>query len=355
MEKRATIKDIAEKAGVSIGSVHCALIGKPGVSEQTRLRIIKVANECGYRPNSVAASLKRKTVRIAAAFPGPTEDNRFFFTYVWEGVREYIREVSDFNIELIEVPYYKGVNNHADELSELINHREFDGLLTVGYTDMGGKISLQQFKNKNIPVVLIANDLPQSGRLCCVQPNYQIVGRTLAELILRQIPAGSGILLCAGDLLIPAHNQIVQGFDAYLDEHHLDNPVYKVHANKIKQEVYDHIVRELKRENVKACCCVNARSSVLLGEALVETGKAGHIIAVGSDLFDENINFLSSGVFTNLLLKNPYRQAYMAAKFLLEYLIRGTQPSMEVLYVGSEIVFQSSLPMYENDSYRLII
>ena len=36
MSKRITIKDIAERAGVSIGSVHCALYGKPGVGDATR-------------------------------------------------------------------------------------------------------------------------------------------------------------------------------------------------------------------------------------------------------------------------------------------------------------------------------
>ena len=39
MSKRITIKDIAERAGVSIGSVHCALYGKPGVGDATRERI----------------------------------------------------------------------------------------------------------------------------------------------------------------------------------------------------------------------------------------------------------------------------------------------------------------------------
>jgi len=349
LEKRITIKDVAKKAGVSLGSVHCALNGKPGVSEETRIRIIQVANEYGYRPNSVAASLNRKTIRIAAAFPGPTEENRFFFTNVWEGVRAYIDEVSDFNVELIEVPFYKGVNNHADELSDLLENREFDGLLTVGFTDMGGKISLQKFKERNIPVVLIANDLPNSGRLCCIQPNYHIVGRTLAELVIRQIPPGSGILLCAGDLLIPAHYQIVQGFDAYLADKKLSNPIYKVHANRIKKDAYDHILRVLRDTDIKACCCVNARSSVMLGEILLETGKAGHLIAIGSDLFEENNQYLRQGVFTNLLLKNPYNQAYLGARYLVEFLLKGVKPSMQTLYVGSEIVFQSNLPMYENN------
>lgn len=354
MKKRITIKDIAEKSGVSIGTVHCALYGKPGVSEETRLRIQKIAKDYGYRPNAVAASLKRKTIRIAAAFPGPTEDNRFFFTYVWEGVRDYMRTMSDFNVELLEVQYYDGLNNQADELTDLLKHTEVDGLLMMGFTDIREKMAIQRFVEKDIPVVLVGMDLPQSGRLCCVKPDYQIIGRTLAELLVRQIPKDGEILLCAGDAAIPAHYLIVQGFDAYLEEKELKNPVYKVHTNKINQENYDRILRALQREEVTACCCVNARSSVMLGKALMQTGKAGQMPAVGSDLFAENFNYLRTGVFTNLLQKNPYMQAYLAAKFLVEYVLRGVRPPIDNIYVNSEIVFQSSMSMYENEEYKLL-
>ncbi|AZO94240.1 LacI family transcriptional regulator [Halocella sp. SP3-1] len=354
LDKRITIKDIAEKADVSISTVHCALAQKPGVSEQTRLRIQKIAKECGYRPNVVASSLKRKTIRIAAAFPGPTEDNRFYFTYVWEGVRDYMRTMSDFNVELFEVQYYDGPNTQADELNDLLQHTEVSGLLTLGHMGIYGEMSIQRFVEKDIPVVLINTDLPKSGRLCCVQPNYQIIGRTLAELITRQIPKNRSILLCAGDASIPAHYLIAQGFDAYLEEKGLNNPVYKIHSNKSKEEHYKRIVRELRREEVAACCSVNARSSVMLGKALVETGRDGQMTAVGSDLFEENFKYLREGVFTQLLQKNPYLQAYLAAKYLLEYVLRDVRPPMDTVYVGSEIVFQSSMPMYENGAYKLL-
>ncbi|MBB6215320.1 LacI family transcriptional regulator [Anaerosolibacter carboniphilus] len=354
MKKRITIKDIAEKSGVSIGTVHCALSGKPGVSEETRLRIQKVAKDCGYRPNAVAASLKRKTIRIAAAFPGPTEDNRFFFTYVWEGVRDYMRTMSDFNVELLEVQYYDGLNNQADELTDLLKHTEVDGLLTMGYTDIREKVAIQRFIEKEIPVVHVGMDSPQSGRLCCVQPNYQIIGRTLAELIIRQTPKDGGILLCAGDAAVPAHYLIAQGFDAYLEEKGLKNPIYKIHTNKIQQEDYNRILRGLQREEVTACCSVNARGSVMLGKALIESGKAGQMTAVGSDLFEENFDYLRTGVFTNLLHKNPYKQAYLAGKYLVEYVLRGIRPPMDTVYVGSEIVFQSSMSMYEHGEYKLL-
>lgn len=54
---RITISDIAEKAGVSISAVSYALNGRPGVSEATRARVVRVANEMGWAPSSAARSL----------------------------------------------------------------------------------------------------------------------------------------------------------------------------------------------------------------------------------------------------------------------------------------------------------
>jgi DNA-binding LacI/PurR family transcriptional regulator len=54
---RVTIRDIAERAGVSKGAVSYALNGRPGVSEDTRERIITIANELGWYPNRAARAL----------------------------------------------------------------------------------------------------------------------------------------------------------------------------------------------------------------------------------------------------------------------------------------------------------
>ena len=54
---RITIKDIAERAGVSKGAVSYALNGRPGVSDDTRDRIVAIANELGWYPNRAARAL----------------------------------------------------------------------------------------------------------------------------------------------------------------------------------------------------------------------------------------------------------------------------------------------------------
>lgn len=56
--KRLTISDIATMAGVSNGTVSYALNDRPGVSAQTRERILRIADELGWRPSAAARALK---------------------------------------------------------------------------------------------------------------------------------------------------------------------------------------------------------------------------------------------------------------------------------------------------------
>jgi DNA-binding LacI/PurR family transcriptional regulator len=55
--RRVTISDIAQRAGVSKGAVSFALNDRPGLSDDTRERILGIAEELGWYPNSAARSL----------------------------------------------------------------------------------------------------------------------------------------------------------------------------------------------------------------------------------------------------------------------------------------------------------
>jgi DNA-binding LacI/PurR family transcriptional regulator len=63
--KRPTIADIAVRAGVTKAAVSFALNGQPGVSAATRERILAIADEIGFQPNSAARAL---TAGRAGAF-----------------------------------------------------------------------------------------------------------------------------------------------------------------------------------------------------------------------------------------------------------------------------------------------
>lgn len=53
-----TSKDISRICGVSLGTVDRALNGRPGISQKTKEKILKVSRELGYRPHLAARSLK---------------------------------------------------------------------------------------------------------------------------------------------------------------------------------------------------------------------------------------------------------------------------------------------------------
>ena len=55
--RRPTIADIARRAGVTKAAVSFALNGQPGVSAATRERILAIAAEIGFEPNSAARAL----------------------------------------------------------------------------------------------------------------------------------------------------------------------------------------------------------------------------------------------------------------------------------------------------------
>ncbi|OAA29460.1 transcriptional regulator [Kosmotoga arenicorallina S304] len=63
--KRPTLKDVAQKAGTSLMTVSRVVNNRPGVSDETKAKIMKAIEELGYRPHSDARSLRvGKTGRI---------------------------------------------------------------------------------------------------------------------------------------------------------------------------------------------------------------------------------------------------------------------------------------------------
>ncbi|MEI3851013.1 MULTISPECIES: LacI family DNA-binding transcriptional regulator [unclassified Ensifer] len=60
MSERPKIKDIAERAGVSVATVSRALSGSSLVTDETRKRIHELARELNYRPNVSARNLRTR-------------------------------------------------------------------------------------------------------------------------------------------------------------------------------------------------------------------------------------------------------------------------------------------------------
>ncbi|KYP81191.1 LacI family DNA-binding transcriptional regulator [Ferroacidibacillus organovorans] len=62
----ATLKDVANAAGVSVSTVSIALKHDPRVKETTKRKILEIVDQLGYRPNGIARDLKMKSTQTMA-------------------------------------------------------------------------------------------------------------------------------------------------------------------------------------------------------------------------------------------------------------------------------------------------
>lgn len=91
--RRATIRDVARQAGVSSAAVSLALNNRPGVSESTRSRIMAVAKQMGWTPNTAAVSLSAAqvhTVGLVLARPAPMLGREPFYMEFIAGVESVL-------------------------------------------------------------------------------------------------------------------------------------------------------------------------------------------------------------------------------------------------------------------------
>lgn len=84
------IKDIAKKAGVSISTVSYALNGSDKVSEKTRNRITKIANELNYTPNLAGKTLKRQKTNIIGVYVH--DFSGYFYSHVVDGISSTLKK-----------------------------------------------------------------------------------------------------------------------------------------------------------------------------------------------------------------------------------------------------------------------
>ena len=68
MAEKTGIKKIAEMAGVSAGTVSKVLKNYPGISEETRKKVLDVVEKTGFIPNTVASALSSKSNNRIALF-----------------------------------------------------------------------------------------------------------------------------------------------------------------------------------------------------------------------------------------------------------------------------------------------
>jgi DNA-binding LacI/PurR family transcriptional regulator len=155
--RRPTIADIAQRAGVSKGSVSYALNDRPGVSAPTRRRIVAIAEEVGWHPNRAARALsaaRSGACGLALARPARTLAYEPFFAELLSGIEA---ELSARQVALM-LQIVEDVEAETVALRRWWAERRVDGVLLVDLRMDDPRVPLVE--ELGLPAVIVGGPGP---------------------------------------------------------------------------------------------------------------------------------------------------------------------------------------------------
>ena len=94
----ATVKEIAEKCGVSIGTVDRVLHNRGRVNAETRRRVLEVAEQLQYVPNRAAQSLAVRKRKLHLGFIAQCQKGHPFFDDINRAAQKKAEELKEFGV-----------------------------------------------------------------------------------------------------------------------------------------------------------------------------------------------------------------------------------------------------------------
>ncbi|MBN1360463.1 MAG: LacI family DNA-binding transcriptional regulator [Sedimentisphaerales bacterium] len=156
-----TVKDIAGRLRLHYTTVSKALRDHPDISPVTKARVLSVAEELDYHPNSIAKSLKKQaTSTLAVIVPSIRND---FFAAVISGIEEIAcgREFNTVVCQSNEDTAREAIHVHT-----LISNRVAGVLVSVAQTTTSGD-HFRTLQKQGIPLVFFdrVRDDVEAGRV----------------------------------------------------------------------------------------------------------------------------------------------------------------------------------------------
>lgn len=154
MPYKTTIADIARELNTTAATVSRALSDHPGISEKTKVSVLKAASRLNYKRNRVASSLRSGKTHLIGVIIPSAEIN--FFGSVVHGI-ESVASTNGYNVLL----YQSNESREYEEkgLESFLSAR-VDGILISLAKDTIDYSHLNEIKKRGVPIVFFdrAND-----------------------------------------------------------------------------------------------------------------------------------------------------------------------------------------------------
>lgn len=208
----ATIEDVAREAGVSISTVSYALSGKRSITEDTRRRVLEVAQRLGYAPKAAARALAaRRSSIIAVTTPLHADTDQTAHMAFAMAVTRAARDHDYDTLLLVHDDALEGMRRSA--ATSLA-----DGIVVLDVAARDPRADLA--RELACPVVFIGLPADPEG-LICVDLDFEAATRQALDVLRAAGHRTVGLLAQPEDVLARESNypmRIERAFHRHADE-----------------------------------------------------------------------------------------------------------------------------------------
>lgn len=162
-QRRTSLKDLADKLGVSIATVSRALRNSHEVGEEMTQKVKQLAKELNYRPNPFAQSLRKEAPRVIGVIVPNLVTH--YYAAVLDGIEDY---ASKLGYSVISANSHEDHERETQALDNFLN-MHVEGIIACLAQDTTDYSHFEQLHKMGVPLVFFAR--------CCLEDMFsQVVG-----------------------------------------------------------------------------------------------------------------------------------------------------------------------------------
>ena len=349
MTSRIRIKDIAARAGVSVGTVDRVLHDRPNVSKPAREKVEKALKEMNYQPNMYASALAyNKEYHFYLLLP--KHESETYWEEIEEGARKCEETRRDFHIE-IEIKYYERFYDESfDKTASDILDCSPDGVVVVpSGLDITRKFT-DQLNDMEIPFVMLDSYMPDLKPLSFYGQDSFSSGYFAAKMLMLIASNEKEIMLMKqtknGKVVSKQQDNREVGFRHYMHDHF---PEVKIHDLELPltatKSEYNKMLEAFFSEHphIRQCITLGSKAHIV-GDFLLKTNRRNTQI-MGYDMVGKNAECLREGSVSFLIAQHAYQQGFSCIDALFKAIVlkKKVQP---VNYMPIELLTKENVDFY---------
>lgn len=349
MNEKFRIKDIAEQAGVSVGTVDRVLHNRPNVSKPAREKVEKVLNEMNYQPNMYASALAyNKSFTFYLLMP--KHESEAYWEEIEEGAMKACEARRDFHID-VKIMFYKRFDNESfiKRYTDCLNSNPAGVVIVPAELELTRQFT-DKLHESNIPFILLDSYMPDLKPLSFYGQDSFSSGYFAAKVLMLIANNETEIMLMKqmkdGKVVSKQQDNREVGFRHYMRDHF---PCVKILDINLpldgNKKEFDVILEKFftAHPHLHHCITLNSKAH-LVGDFLLRTNRRD-VQIMGYDMVEKNADCLRQGSISFLIAQHAYMQGYCCIDTLFHAIVlkKKVQP---VNYMPIELLIKENVDFY---------